>query len=75
VKYVRRMFLCGLQGRVPDGLEDLNGQLREWVWRVANQRIHGTTHESVALRGEVDQLSLQPSTDALLTPTLTMSCV
>ncbi|MFN7932146.1 MAG: hypothetical protein U0R19_02395 [Bryobacteraceae bacterium] len=31
VKYVRRNFLCGLQGREPNGLEDLNAQLREWV--------------------------------------------
>jgi transposase len=60
VKYVRRNFLCGLLGREPNGLEDLNAQLREWVWKVANQRIHGTTHESVALRGEADQFSLQP---------------
>jgi transposase len=28
VKYVRRNFLCGLQGREPSGLDDLNAQLR-----------------------------------------------
>jgi hypothetical protein len=60
VKYLRRNFLCGLQGREPSGLEDLNGQLRAWVWEVANQRVHGTTHEQVAARWEADQLALQP---------------
>jgi len=51
VKYVRRNFLCGLQGREPDSLSDLNAQLREWIWGVANQRVHGTTHEQVLVRG------------------------
>jgi transposase len=60
VKYVRRNFLCGLQGREPSGLEDLNAQLRAWVWGVANQRVHGTTHEQVLARWDTDQFSLQP---------------
>jgi len=60
VKYIRRNFLCGLQGREPSGLSDLNAQLRAWVWEVANQRVHGTTHEQVAARWNTDQLSLQP---------------
>jgi transposase len=60
VKYVRRNFLCGLQGREPNGLEDLNAQLREWVCRVANQRVHGTTHMRVSERGDADHLALQP---------------
>lgn len=60
VKYVRRNFLCGLQGREPGGLEDLNTQLREWTWAVANQRIHGTTHEPVAVRWEQEKPTLQP---------------
>jgi len=59
VKYVRRNFLCGLQGREPVGLEDLNAQLREWVWKVANQRVHGTTHEVVMARWDSDQFALQ----------------
>jgi transposase len=59
VKYVRRNFLCGLQGREPDGLDDLNNQLRQWVWNVANQRVHGTTHEQVMARWDADQMSLQ----------------
>lgn len=37
----------------------LNAQLREWIWGVANQRIHGTTHEQVAVRWDVEQFSLQ----------------
>jgi len=60
VKYIRRNFLCGLQGREPSGLSDLNAHLRAWVWEVANRRVHGTTHESVAARWNVDQLNLQP---------------
>ena len=60
VKYVRRNFLCGLQGREPGSLSDLNAQLREWTWNVANQRVHGTTHEQVAVRWDVEQFSLQP---------------
>jgi len=59
VKYVRRNFLCGLQGREPGGLEELNAALRRWVWEVANQRVHGTTHERVCVRGEADRSSLQ----------------
>ena len=51
VKYVRRNFLCGLQGLEPGCLSDLNAQLRAWAWEVANQRIHGTTHEQVAHAG------------------------
>jgi transposase len=40
VKYVRRNFLCGLQGREPSNLTDLNAELRRWVSEVANQRMH-----------------------------------
>jgi transposase len=60
VKYVRRNFLCGLQGREPDSLSDLNAQLREWVATVANKRVHGTTHEQVLIRWDGDRVSLQP---------------
>jgi transposase len=59
VKYVRRNFLCGLQGREPASLEDLNGELRRWVAEVANQRVHGTTHEPVPARWAEEQASLQ----------------
>ena len=64
VKYVRRNFLCGLQGREPANLADLNAELRRWVAEVANQRVHGTTHEQVLLRWDEDQFAMQPfSTD------------
>jgi hypothetical protein len=62
VKYIRRNFLCGLQGREPDSLADLNGQLRTWLAEVADQRIHGTTQEHVGERGKLDRQSLQPMT-------------
>jgi transposase len=60
VKYVRRNFLCGLLGREPSCLEDFNTELRQWVWEVANQRVHGTTHEVVMARWDSDQMALQP---------------
>jgi transposase len=60
VKYVRRNFLCGLQGREPANLDDLNAELRRWVAEVANRRVHGTTHEQVLIRWAEDQVSLQP---------------
>jgi transposase len=59
VKYVRRNFLCGLQGCEPSGLEDLNTQMRAWVWEVSHQRVHGTTHEVVKARWETEKASLQ----------------
>jgi transposase len=60
VKYMRRNFLCGLQGREPANLADLNGELRRWVAEVANQRVHGTTHQQVLLRWDEDQFAMQP---------------
>jgi transposase len=60
VKYVRRNFLCGLLGREPDSLGDLNAELRCWVAQVANRRVHGTTHEQVLLRFDEDLFSMQP---------------
>ena len=60
VKYVRRNFLCGLQGREPAGLIDLNGQLRWWLAEVANRRVHGTTHEQVMVRWEADRAAMHP---------------
>lgn len=58
--YIRRNFLCGLQGREPSCLSDLNNEMREWVWAVVNQRVHETTHEQVASRWEVERRQLQP---------------
>jgi len=60
VKYIRRNFLSGLQGREPGSLSDLNAHLREWVETVANRRVHGTTREPVLLRWDEDQFNLQP---------------
>lgn len=60
VKYVRRNFLCGLLGREPSSLADLNAELRRWMSEVANQRVHGTTHEQVLVRWEEEQKNLQP---------------
>jgi transposase len=60
VKYIRRNFLCGLQGREPANITDLNAQLRHWVAEVANQRVHGTTHEQVLVRWDEDQFAMQP---------------
>jgi transposase len=60
VKYIRRNFLCGLQGREPGCLNDLNAQLRKWAWEVANRRVHGTTREVVAARWEIERPSLHP---------------
>ena len=58
VKYVRRNFLCGLQGQEPSGLGDLNTRLRSWVWEVANQRVHGTTHQVIRESWEAEKQRL-----------------
>ncbi len=60
VKYVRRNFLCGLLGREPANLADLNTQLRWWLAEVANPRVHGTTHEQVMARWEADCAAMHP---------------
>lgn len=70
VKYVRRNFLCGLQGREPAHLEDLNAELRRWVAEVANQRVHGTTREPVSVRWSEEQLQLHPVNGRLPHPYL-----
>lgn len=59
VKYVRRNFVCGLQGREPGCLMDFNTQLRQWVETVANRRVHGTTYEQVLVRWDGDQFAMQ----------------
>lgn len=68
VKYVRRNFLCGLLGREPSCLSDLNVELRQWVWEVANQRVHGTTHEQVATRWGAERSQLQSLESRLAYP-------
>jgi transposase len=59
VKYVRRNFLCGLLGREPTGLVELNAELRRWVWDVANARMHGTTHEQPKTRWTAEREQLR----------------
>jgi transposase len=59
VKYVRRNFVCGLQGREPSCLMDFNTELRQWVDTVANCRVHGTTYEQVLVRWDGDQFAMQ----------------
>ena len=55
VKYVRRNFL---PGRAFVDLVDFHDQLAEWTATIADQRIHGTTHErpSERFRREAPQL-------------------
>ena len=60
VKYVRRNFVCGLLGNEPCGLEDLNARLQQWVYEIANPRVHGTTHEQPIVRWEAERVHLQP---------------
>lgn len=71
VKYVRRNFLCGLQGREPGGLEDLQGELKQWLWAVANERVHGTTHECVSTRWQAERKAMQALMDDRRTRTRT----
>lgn len=47
VKYVKRNALAGRRFR---DLEDLNAYLLDWCVSVADQRVHGTTHEKPAER-------------------------
>jgi hypothetical protein len=42
VKYVKRNALTGRRFR---DLDDLNAHLLDWCVRIADQRVHGTTHE------------------------------
>lgn len=65
VKYVRRNFLCG---RTATSLEDLNTQLRSWVWGVANRRVHGTTHQVVLEAWKIEKSKLQPLENRLPYP-------
>ncbi len=57
VSYVRGNFLAGCH---PDDLAGTRGQLFAWTARVANQRVHGTTHRVVAEAWEAEKPYLQP---------------
>ena len=68
VKYVRRNFLCSLQGREPHSIDELNAAMRSWVWEVANQRVHGTTHCIVQQRWQAERAHLQTAAGRLPYP-------
>jgi transposase len=44
IRYLRTSFLCGCTS---DSLEALHRDLSQWVWGIANRRVHGTTHQIV----------------------------
>jgi transposase len=52
VKYVKRNALAG---RRFDSLDDLNAWLTRWALTVADERVHGTTHEIPRERFERDE--------------------
>jgi transposase/transposase-like protein len=57
IKYVRGNFLCG---READSVDELHGQLHSWVWRVANVRVHGTTHRQIRQAWTEEKAHLMP---------------
>lgn len=57
IGYLRKNFLCG---RAAHDLPDLRGQLRTWVWEVANQRQHGTTNRHVLTAWQEEKPMLWP---------------
>jgi transposase len=57
IGYVRKSFLCGCQAA---DLPELRAQLAGWLTGVANQRVHGTTHQVVAEAWAAEQAHLQP---------------
>lgn len=61
VKYVKRNALVG---RRFASLDDLNEWLAQWMLTVADQRVHGTTHERPAERFEREERVTMISVDA-----------
>lgn len=57
VKYLKRNFL---PGRTFIDIVDLGEQLTEWNCTIADQRVHGTTHEVPAVRFERERDALVP---------------
>jgi hypothetical protein len=55
VKYVKGNFF-GLYGRSFRDLEDLNEKLGAWALEIADERIHGTTHEKPSERFKQETL-------------------
>jgi hypothetical protein len=56
-RYIRQDFF---EGRCFRNLEDLNRQLKDWLDRVANPRVHGTTGRVVAEAFAEEQPALLP---------------
>lgn len=65
IGYLRKNFLCGRQA---SDLPDLQSQFRGWLGSVANRRIHGTTHQCVALAWEAEKPYLKPIGERLPFP-------
>ena len=57
IGYVRKSFLCG---READSVPALRAQFFGWQERIANRRVHGTTHQIVAEAWEAEKAHLQP---------------
>lgn len=57
IGYVRTSFL---PGRTALDIPDLRRQLHTWLAEVANQRVHGTTHQVVAQAWQSEQAHLLP---------------
>lgn len=55
IKYVKYNFFA-LYGRVFRDLEELNEKLESWALEIADERIHGTTHEKPSQRFQGEQL-------------------
>lgn len=65
VKYVKRNALAGRRFR---DLEELNTWLLEWSLEVADERLHGTTHERPAERFAREEVGQLIAVDARPTP-------
>ena len=61
VKYVKRN---GLAGRRFGGFEELNAWLLQWCLEVADQRVHGTTHELPSQRFAQSEAAALSAVDA-----------
>jgi transposase len=57
IRYLKGNFLCG---RKATSLDDLQDQLRVWLGKVANARVHGTTHRRVQEAWDEEREKLQP---------------
>ncbi len=58
VKYLKRNFV---PGRTFHDLDDFNAQLLDWQRQIADQRVHGTTHERPVDRFAMEAAHLVPT--------------